>query len=173
MLVPCSKTHANQHNFVRTILVSSTRQSLKAIEIQLTLEGCHFGELEINGQEFLEFLGLSYDKATTVRLPRNDITMTIGFHFVQHFVKANRKGRGNTTTSGTFVDQIVFIGVIVVVMFHDNVRMTGRMFTALVLCGWLCSGGGGSRCRDNGVGARRQGSCQIMQANGTRVHGCL
>lgn len=54
---------------VVTASVFSTSQPLESVEIQLALEGGELGDLEVLGKHSNEFLGLSENKTSPVRLP--------------------------------------------------------------------------------------------------------
>ena len=107
-----------------------------------TLKGRHLRQLEIGRKQLFEFLGLADHKAPSVGLPGDDIAVSVGFHFVQHFVQAEGKRHGHTSSGGPFVNGIRLGGVVVVVVFHHNVRMAGAVFATLALGGaagrWCC-----------------------------------
>jgi hypothetical protein len=118
---------------VIAVLVTSTSESLEAIEVELSLEGTHLGELEVSGEQLLEFLGLADDKAAAVRLPADHIAVAISFHFVKHLVEANGKWSSNTAAGWAVFNAVVLIGMVVVVVLNDNVRMmfaTGRAWNS-------------------------------------------
>jgi len=119
---------------VVAVLVSSTSEALEAIQVQLPLEGTHLAELEISGEELFEFLGLANDKASSMGLPRDHVAVSIGFHFVQHLVKADGEGCGHSTSCWTVFNTFIFIGMVVVVVLHDDVRM---MFATCAAAGRL------------------------------------
>lgn len=131
---------------VVAVLVSSASQTLKAVQVELTLEAAHLGELEVDRKQFLEFFGLADDKAATVWLPANDILVAIGCDFVQHFMEANGEWSSHSTSCWTFVDAILFVGVVVVVMLHNDVRVL-----RLALSAAAAAGAGAGSLLDSGV----------------------
>jgi len=115
---------------VVAILVSSASQTLKAVQVELTLEAPHLGELEVDRKQFLELFGLADDKAATVLLPAKDILMAVRCHFVKHLVEANGKRSSHSTSSWTVVNGIRFVGVVMVVMLHNDVRVLRLVLSA-------------------------------------------
>ena len=66
--------------------VTASCQPLEAIQIQLTLEGGNLGELEVVGEQLDEFLGLVDHNASSVRLPRYNVFMTVRLCILKHLV---------------------------------------------------------------------------------------
>lgn len=108
---------------VVSVLVSSTGESLESIKVELALEAAHLGELEVPGKQLLELLWLSDDEASSVLLPSNDIGVSVGFHLIQHLVKTNGEWSGDTASCWAVLDVLVLVGVVMVVVLHDNVRV--------------------------------------------------
>lgn len=83
--------------------VTASCQTGETIEIQLTLEGGDLGELEVVGKQCNEFLRLVHHKASSVRLPRYDVFMTVNLCILKHFVKLERERCGDSSTGGVLL----------------------------------------------------------------------
>ena len=78
---------------VISTLIGACRKSLESIQIQLSLEGRVLGLMEEFRHDVLdEFFGFVYEEASTMRLPRNDVCLSIFFDDIKHFVKHTREG---------------------------------------------------------------------------------
>mmetsp|Transcript_21176 Transcript_21176/g.44266 ORF Transcript_21176/g.44266 Transcript_21176/m.44266 type:complete len:206 (-) Transcript_21176:138-755(-) len=113
-------------------LVQSLCNALKAIQVELTLEGGQFGNLAkiVTRQQVTagEFLGLMNDEAATMRLPGNNVTKAIGFDTIQHFLEFDGKGGGFRARIRMRLFQVGerghIVGMIVVVVMDNQVLMT-------------------------------------------------
>jgi len=53
--------------------VCASRETIEPIQVELSLEGCDFGELEEAREKFLEVARFVDDEASAVRLPAHDV----------------------------------------------------------------------------------------------------
>ena len=75
---------------------------VKAVKIQLPNEACELGVLEVLGKDnLLKFSCLVDNKAASMWLPRDDITIAFGHSFIEHIVEFHWE----------WVGMVVFISV--------------------------------------------------------------
>ena len=62
--------------------------SVKAVEVELSLETAVLGLFEVIGQNpFHEFVGLVDSETLSVRMPADDVSKALFFHIEEHLVK--------------------------------------------------------------------------------------
>lgn len=130
-----------EHLVVVPALVQSARQPIKAIQVQLTLETRHLRLLEVVWHDVLDkFLGLVYDEAPTVGLPRQDVGEAIGLNFVKHVMQLDGKRRDDAALGlvldRRWVDDWVG-SMIMVVMLHDQSIVMGYVMMVCALFGFF------------------------------------
>lgn len=112
-------------------LVQATSETLKAVQVELSLKRSNLGEFKVFGQKLLEEFRFVDDKAASVRLPRYNVSVAVLHDILKHFVQLEWKRSSHTTSSRTvlgrdFLDQWSgVVSVIMVVVLHDDVRMFG------------------------------------------------
>mmetsp|Transcript_896 Transcript_896/g.1418 ORF Transcript_896/g.1418 Transcript_896/m.1418 type:complete len:217 (+) Transcript_896:600-1250(+) len=126
----CQKdTSLQKQLMIITSTIASSSQSLKAIQVQLTLKGGQFGQFEILRQKLDELFGFVNHKAAAMGLPRDDVLVSIGAHRIQHIVQLEGKGRGNTTSGRSvfLVIRAAVMSVVMIVVLNHNVWVLGRV----------------------------------------------
>ena len=62
-------------------------ESDEAVQVELSLEGGQLGMLEVHGKYFrYELLGFVDEEGTAMRLPRNNVGVSLRFRVFHHFV---------------------------------------------------------------------------------------
>lgn len=89
----------------------------------MSLKGGNLGEFKVVRENRFEEIELVNDKASSMWLPRNDVTVSVFFHAFEHLLELGRKGRVRTPTKlFRRISRCLRVrGVIVIVVLHDNV----------------------------------------------------
>ena len=114
--------------------VPAVAKAGESIEIELALEGCQLGLTKVLGHNVVDkLLGLVYDKASSVWLPRDDMLVAIRREVVQELMQLNRERSRDTSSGWMFflVVAAVIVRVIVVVVLNDDVGV--GLFRLLLL----------------------------------------
>ena len=87
------------------------------------MKGGNLGELKVVRENRFEEIELVNDKASSMWLPRNNVTVSVFFHAFEHLLKLGREGRVRTPARlfRTISCCLRVRGVIVIVVLHDNV----------------------------------------------------
>jgi hypothetical protein len=110
---------------VVTTSVAPASQSLKAIQVQLTLETGELGELEVLRKQFHKLLWLVDHKAASMGLPRYDMIVAICLHIFQHIMKPQGERSSNSTTCWVLflVVSTIVVRVVMVVVLDSDVSV--------------------------------------------------
>ena len=116
---------------VVTTTVTTTSQSLKPIQVQLSLKGSELGLSEVPWHDDIcKLLRLVNHKATSMGLPRDDMGKAIDFDLIQYAVEFEREANRNSTSAA--VIRFFFLGVRIVSMIM--VVMMNKMSFLILGC---------------------------------------
>jgi hypothetical protein len=128
-----------------TSLIQTTGEAIESVEIELPLKACHLGLLEVLGHDMInKLLCLVNNEASSMRLPRNHVTISIGLDHVQHGMKFDRE-RSYHTTLGLVLDRLWIDGrvsgmVMVIMLDYLRIRPIVTMRKGSVLDSLWCVG---------------------------------
>ena len=90
--------------------VSASSETGEAIEVKLALETGKLGLVEVEGHNCLDELGgIVYDEAATVRLPGDNIAVSVLFNGLEHVVKLPGKGSDDASSRDSLLFTFVAI----------------------------------------------------------------
>lgn len=112
-------------------LVSASSETGEAIEVKLALETGKLGLVEVEGHDRLDELGgIVYDEAATVRLPGDNVAVSVLFNGLEHVVKLPGKGSDDASS-------------------RDSLLFTFVAIACCIACCIACSGGKTDKRRDS------------------------
>jgi hypothetical protein len=102
---------------VVTSLIRALGDSLETIEVQLSLKGRELALLHVGWHDmFDKLLWLMYDKASSVWLPRHNVTVTIMFDLAKYLVKLDGKGGRDTPASNGLQGSVIHILKVIMIV---------------------------------------------------------
>jgi hypothetical protein len=95
---------------VASCITTLIGETLKAVEVELTLKAGELALVEVVGHDVIDkLLGVVYNKSTAVWLPRNDMSEAVGFNLVEESMKLD--GKGELDASATLTDGLGWLRV--------------------------------------------------------------